>query len=573
MSHRGLILLVLLLCWQLSGSEAAAVLQAPAADSAPAAPALVLVSASDSTAIARFVRTGLPAYAHFYSANGGYLLTAADDAGRMALTDADLPARRLPARLTDGPFYLAYPAPGSASLAWERSGHPLFADGRVALLATSAEQAEALAATGTDIVHISLAPMIFPSESSSMMAFPPVTAPDLVIDGMIAAVQQVTLRQYTGDLTGEWPVTIRGNAYTITTRNSKSGTPVRQATYYVGDHLAARGLSVEYHEWNINRPPNVIGQLTGQSRPADIYMVTAHLDDMPDGLLAPGADDNASGSAAVLVAADILSQYRWDCTLRFALWTGEEQGLLGSNAYAERAAAQSENILGVLNFDMIAWNTLGSAPDIDLHATAVRPATVELANQFASVISAYGLNLIPEVRTDGTGASDHASFWDSGYTAILGIEDFYPNYHDFSPYYHKTSDRLATLDMAYFTEYVRASVAAAAHMSNCLDKTPSPPAASIGLGSEGVELTWQHVHPNTAYAIHRGKTPWFTPEPDTLVTTIGWPFPQALSYEDSASAIGNAEVNHYYAVLGLNEAGESAVSNRTGEFDFALVTP
>ena len=145
MSHRGLILLVLLLCWQLSGSEAAAVLQAPAADSAPTAPALVLVSASDSTAIARFVRTGLPAYAHFYSANGGYLLTAADDAGRMALTDADLPARRLPARLTDGPFYLAYPAPGSASLAWERSGHPLFADGRVALLAASAQQAEALA--------------------------------------------------------------------------------------------------------------------------------------------------------------------------------------------------------------------------------------------------------------------------------------------------------------------------------------------------------------------------------------------------------------------------------------------
>jgi len=573
MSRCGLILLILLLCGQLSGSEVAAALEAPVADSAPATPELVLVSISDSAAVARFVQTGLPAYAHFYSADGGYLLTAADDAGQTALAEADLPARRLPARLTDGPFYLAYPAPGHAPLAGERFGHPLFADGRVALLAAGAQQAEELAATGTDIVHISLIPVSLPAESSTITAFPPVTAPELVIEGMIAAVQQDTLRQYTGDLTGEWPVTIRGNAYTITTRNSKSGTPVRQATYYVGDHLAARGLSVEYHEWNINRPPNVIGQLTGQSRPADIYMVTAHLDDMPDGLLAPGADDNASGSAAVLVAADILSQYRWDCTLRFALWTGEEQGLLGSNAYAERAAAQSENILGVLNFDMIAWNTLDSASDIDLHATAIRPATVELANQFASVVGAYGLNLIPEVRVDGTGASDHASFWDSGYTAILGIEDYYPNYHDFSPYYHQTFDRLATLDMTYFTDYVRAGVAAAAHMSNCLDKTPAPPAANIGLDSEGVELSWQHVLPNTAYAIHRGTTPWFTPGPETLVTTTDWPLPQALSYGDSASGTGDANINHFYAVLGLNEAGASAVSNRTGEFDFELVTP
>ncbi len=567
MPHRSLILLVLLLCGQLSGSGVAA---------APAAPELVLVSASDDTAVARFAQTGLPAYTHFYAADGGYLLAAADDAGRAALAAADLPVRRLPARLTDGPFYLAYPAPGYAPLAWERFGHPLFADGRVALLATDAQQAEALAATGADIVHISLAPVTLPSESSTIIAFPPVTAPDPVIEGMIAAVQQDTLHRYTGDLTGEWPVTIRGNAYTIATRNSRSGTPVRQATYYVGDHLAARGLAVEYHEWNINRPPNVIGQLTGQSRPADIYMVTAHLDDMPDGLLAPGADDNASGSAAVLVAADILSQYRWDCTLRFALWTGEEQGLLGSDAYAERAAAQSENILGVLNFDMIAWNTPGSTPDIDLHAAAIRPATVELANQFASVISAYGLNLIPEVRTDGTGASDHASFWDAGYTAILGIEDYYPNSHDFSPYYHKTSDRLTTLDMAYFTEYVRAGVAAAAHMSGCVDKTPSAPAVGITKNpADPADLTlaWQHEVPNTGYQVHRSQTPYFTPDSSTRLTTVNWPFSAALSYGDTASGSGDTEINHFYAVLGLNEAGDRVISNRTGEFDFELVTP
>ena len=81
----------------------------------------------------------------------------------------------------------------------------------------------------------------------------------------------------------------------------------------------------------------MIGQITGETPLSPIFLIGAHLDDMPVGPTAPGADDNASGSAAVLVAADILSQYQWGCTLRFAFWTGEEQGLLGSAAYAQRS--------------------------------------------------------------------------------------------------------------------------------------------------------------------------------------------------------------------------------------------
>ncbi len=567
MPRRRLILLILLFCVQFTRAGIAA------ADEPLNARHLLLVRVPDRAAVERFMQTGLPTYAHFHAAESTYLLAAADAEGWASLAATGLSARRLPVRQSDGPFYLAYPAPGRASPAWERFGRLLFADARVALLATSVQQAEALGSAGADIVRISLAPSALPTEADETVVFPPVTAPDPVVEGMLGAVQQETLRQYTGDLTGEWPALIRGTPYTIATRNSKSGVPVRQATYYVGDHLAAHGLAVEYHTWNLDRPSNVIGQLTGRTRPSDIYMITAHLDNMPEGSPAPGADDNASGSVAVLVAADILSQYRWDCTLRFALWTGEEQGLLGSNAYAERAAARDEKILGVLNLDMIAWNTLGSPRDIDLHATSLRPATVELANQFASVVGVYGLNLIPEVRTDGTGASDHASFWDSGYTAILGIEDYYPNSHDFSPYYHQASDLLTTLDMGYFTEYAKAAVASLAHMSGCLDRTPTAPATSIALESDYVMLAWQHVVPNTAYAVHRGTNPWFTPEPDTLRETVAWPFPAALIHEDTASGTGDDTLNHFYVVLGLNQAGDSAVSSRTGEFDFELVVP
>lgn len=299
-------------------------------------------------------------------------------------------------------------------------------------------------------------------------AFPQVASPDPVIAWMAGQVDQDALYQRMGDLTGEWLVTVRGNTTKITTRNTNSGSGIQNATNYVYDHLQALELTMESHRWGPTTAPNIIGQKTGKTAPGDIYMITAHLDDMPTGSTAPGADDNASGSVSVLVAADILSQFEWNCTLRFALWTGEEQGLLGSDKYAQRAKNNGETIKGALNLDMIAWNTAGSAPDVDLNANKNYPATVDLANQMASVIDAYDFDLVPEILDYGEGASDHASFWKYGYTAILGIEDYYPNDHDFDPYYHKTTDKLSTLNMPYFTEFVKAAVAETAHMSGCL---------------------------------------------------------------------------------------------------------
>jgi len=114
---------------------------------------------------------------------------------------------------------------------------------------------------------------------------------------------------------------------------------------------------------------------------------------------------------------------------------------------------------------MIAWNSAGSNPDIDLHATSSIPETLVLAQLFADVVDAYNLNLIPSINPNGTGASDHASFWQYGYTAILGIEDG----GDFNPYYHTTNDNLDNLqDLPYYTDFVKASVATFAHMSDCL---------------------------------------------------------------------------------------------------------
>jgi len=95
-------------------------------------------------------------------------------------------------------------------------------------------------------------------------------------------------------------------------------------------------LEASYHNWSrsgyTNR--NLIGTLPGTARSNELVLVTAHLDDMPGGARAPGADDNASGSVAVLTAAEVFTQFRFERTVRFILFTGEEQGLLGSAQYA-----------------------------------------------------------------------------------------------------------------------------------------------------------------------------------------------------------------------------------------------
>ncbi|MCS6844059.1 MAG: M20/M25/M40 family metallo-hydrolase [Caldilineales bacterium] len=444
-------------------------LLSPAAAAEQPSVALVAVEVRSPAAVERLAATGVPVYARLTAPAGEVMLAGADVRAQAQLRAAGLPFRALDADMAGAEYFVAYPAPGR-SVPWAAYGRLLYADGRQAVLRSTASAVQRLQAEGVKVVPIGREPLplLRRTAAGAAGAFADLSQPDPLVQAMVAQVSQATVYQYTGDLSGEWPVVVEGAPYTITTRNTLSGEPVRKATRYVGEHLAALGLSVEYHTYRTAWPPNVIGELRGVASPGTIYIVGGHLDNMPPSGRAPGADDNASGAVGTLIAADILSQYQWDCTLRFVFWTGEEQGLIGSDAYARRASQRNENILGVINLDMIGWNTPGSPPDIDLHANANLPATLDLADLFADVIAAYGLDLIPQIVPDGTGASDHASFWSRGYTAILGIEDYRGSPNDFNPYYHTSNDQLSRLDMAYFTDFVRAAVAATAHMSNCL---------------------------------------------------------------------------------------------------------
>jgi len=422
--------------------------------------ALVQVVLRSHGDLERLESIGVPAYARLHGSEEEYFLAGADAVALEALQHSGLAFRILDTDLTDAYYVYATPPWRGPVPRWERFGRVLLDDGHGVLLRTTAAEAERLLGLGVEIQVISLDPKpLRPWIDEGVL--PAVVTPDPLVQSMIDQVLTETVRTYNRQLAGELPVWVDGEWYTIPTRYTYSGTPIQKTTRWAGEHLASLGLNVEYHQWGGQTYPNVIGELPGLVNPDDIFVLCAHVDDVQN---TPGADDNGSGSTAVLLAADILTQYRWGCTLRFALWTGEEQGLLGSYAYAQRARSINENILDVLNLDMIAWNTPGSSPDIDLYARTSIPRSVALAQLFSDVVAAYDLNLIPQILTSGGSGSDNSSFWQFGYSAILGIEDN----NDFNPYYHGPGDSPAHTDLAYFTEFVKAALATFAHATGCL---------------------------------------------------------------------------------------------------------
>ncbi len=290
------------------------------------------------------------------------------------------------------------------------------------------------------------------------------------ISDVISQITTQTLAYELAGLTGEQPVSVAGSLYTIVTRNSFQTQAISMATCYVYEQFADYGLVVAYHDyvWSGNHWRNVVAEKPGVINPDTIYLITAHVDDMPAGPLAPGADDNGSGSVAVLTAARLLATRHFSHTIRFVLFTGEEYGLRGSAAYAADCVAGGENIQGVINLDMLGYNT--GEPVFDVYARSGAGAGAfesrQLADIISDVVGIYNLDLVPR-RIDLDKyplreGSDQWSFLERGYPAILVIEDYAGG--DFAPGYHTTSDRLSTLDLDYYADVTRAAIAAIAQL-------------------------------------------------------------------------------------------------------------
>lgn len=291
-------------------------------------------------------------------------------------------------------------------------------------------------------------------------------SPDIAT--LIDEVETATLLDYVEQLTGATPAQVGGKPYRFTTREADAAVPIAKATQFAYEVLTAQGLNVSYQAWDTcdMTGRNVVAEITGVESPDAIVLVTAHLDSTSEDDTAPGADDNASGSAAVMTIAEILAPYTFPRTLRFVLFTGEEIDLCGSTAYAAAAAENDEDIVAVYNMDMIAWDS-DDAPILRLHTrTEDDPGyatDLAIANVFVDVVETYGLraDLTPVITPDGLEDSDTYAFWAEGYPGVLAIEDDGAEVDDFNPNYHSAGDTVDAFNLTYYTNFVKASVGTA----------------------------------------------------------------------------------------------------------------
>ena len=109
---------------------------------------------------------------------------------------------------------------------------------------------------------------------------------------------------------------------------------------------------------------NAVGIQRGTERPNDVVIITGHIDSRVSDPMnatsdAPGANDDGSGTAAVIEAARVLSKHKFPWTIVYAALSGEEQGLNGGKILADHAKAQGWNVIANLNNDIIG-NSCGS---------------------------------------------------------------------------------------------------------------------------------------------------------------------------------------------------------------------
>lgn len=248
-------------------------------------------------------------------------------------------------------------------------------------------------------------------------------------------------------LSGEIPVVVNGQTLTIHSRLYNN--PGNENTFqYCKQIFSDWGYVTGQQIFSANGK-NFFAVKTGTTFPERVCIIGAHYDDVPTGSIAPGADDNASGVAAVLEIARIMSSSDFPNTLVFALWDEEELGLIGSSAYTE-ATIHGKNLLGYINLDMIGWDGNNDRKT----ELQVRPVgnSLSLASLVLKAQQEYGINLELKVVNPGSVNTDHYSFWKKGFTAV-GINEEYTG--DFNPYYHSTNDLFSALNLPYLDENVK----------------------------------------------------------------------------------------------------------------------
>jgi hypothetical protein len=333
------------------------------------------------------------------------------------------------------------------------------------------------------------------------------------------------------------------------------------------EHCGAGRLDVQFQshvhpvDKRIPRPTeivNVVATLPGtQAASKDrYYVVSGHYDSRVTDVMnatadAPGADDDASGTAAVIEMACVMSRHTFDASLVFMTVAAEEQGLYGSGDYAAKAKAAGMNIAGMLNNDIIGSShdehgTLDNS-EVRLFAEGVPPVKETTAalrtllqtggendsitRQLARHIKETGERYVPGFKVDiiyrrdrYLRGGDHGPFLDAGYAAVRFTEpheDFNHQHQDLrTENGKKIGDLAAYVDPDYVAQVARVNAASLAALA-LAPAAPQDVKVRTANLDNGTDLVWKA-----------------NPEPDLAGYRIVWRATTAPQWQGS-TFVGN----------------------------------
>jgi len=268
------------------------------------------------------------------------------------------------------------------------------------------------------------------------------------------------------------------------------------------------GLPAGYFYWNGNWGGgpwpcrNVHGNLPGSSGPGRVVVMGGHMDSRTVSSgdvtgFAPGADDDGSGVAALVETGRLLCGQTLRTTFVPAAFAGEEQGLLGAEAYVDQLQVGSVQVAGMINLDMIGHivHPGGAVDSVTVRCFSGGPmesSSRQLARYLKWAGEAYsgGLAVLLQPALDRPGRSgDHIPFYNAGWPAVRLIETA-----EDVAYQHGSLDVPENMSFSYAARVTRLAAGVAALLTLAPDPPPAPAVVNGGDG-QSLLVSWPDTLP------------------------------------------------------------------------------
>ena len=362
-----------------------------------------------------------------------------------------------------------------------------------------------------------------------------------LVSQILASTSQASWYQMVRELSGDLPVVIGGQNFTITTRYSDAMFPTPLINAHATEYLEDRGAGWGYsgHRETYTSVDSGCGGVQGKPWQNLIFIVPGQVDygqhqqvlfvnhydtisfsTAESNANAPGADDAISGGTALLEAMRTFKDYAFKNTLVFAFFSGEEVGICGSGAYVRQHP--TVDMWRAVNMDQTAFDGDGNRlMNVYNWDTTNSPGSVSLGDAFVQANADYG-NIIAAGRIVRDGSkmcqTDHCPFWDVGVGAIAVLEDLHNN--DICPCFdqfqsatcHDSVTQIYNSQLMFTQDYSwpseKAAIAVIAQLAEPLYACPAAPVDPpvVVPGNNTAAISWNPASGVTNYVVERAAS-------------------------------------------------------------------